>query len=164
MNDEAHIIVGALIEKDGKYLLVQELKEKCYMQWNLPLGHLDAGETILDGAIREVKEETGYDVRLTKLVDIQNHYGIGAYTFIKFTYLAEIIGGDPTERWSDEINDVKWFTSKEIRKMSQEGKVRGHSVDAVMHSIDTYESGKTLPLNTVKIIKRSTENGERKIK
>ena len=35
------VIVGGVIEKDGKYLLVQEAKETCYEKWNFPAGHLD---------------------------------------------------------------------------------------------------------------------------
>ncbi|MFV0485142.1 MAG: NUDIX domain-containing protein [Candidatus Saccharimonadales bacterium] len=152
MNDEAHIIVGALIEKDGKYLLVQELKKKCYMQWNLPLGHLDAGETVTEGAMRETKEETGYDVKLTKLIDIQNHYGEDSYVFVKFTYLGEIIGGDPSEIQTDEINDVKWFTHDELKSMHEEGKLRGGT--AILHSVEMFEQGAFLPVDTVKVIKR----------
>ena len=42
----AVIIVGGVIEKDGKYLLVQEGKPQCYKKWNLPAGHLEVGEDI----------------------------------------------------------------------------------------------------------------------
>lgn len=52
------IICGGVVEKDGKYLLVQESKAKCYGKWCLPAGHLDIGETLFEGAIREIKEET----------------------------------------------------------------------------------------------------------
>ena len=43
------VIVGGVIEKDGKFLLVQEAKEKCRGKWNIPAGHLDPNETIFDG-------------------------------------------------------------------------------------------------------------------
>lgn len=38
------VIVGGIVEKDGKYLLVQEAQKKCYGKWNFPAGHLDFGE------------------------------------------------------------------------------------------------------------------------
>ena len=59
-----HIVVGGILEKDGKVLLVQEAQEKCYGKWNIPAGHLDCGETLKEGAIREIKEETNIDVEI----------------------------------------------------------------------------------------------------
>lgn len=59
MSSNAKVVVGVVVEKDGKYLLVQEAKASCRGKWNLPAGHLDPGETIIDGAKREAKEETG---------------------------------------------------------------------------------------------------------
>lgn len=56
------IITGGIIEKDGKFLLVQEAKEKVYGKWNIPAGHLDFNETIFEGAKREIFEETGCKV------------------------------------------------------------------------------------------------------
>ena len=66
------VIVGGIIEKDGKYLLVQEAKEKCYKKWNFPAGHLDFNESLKEGAIREIKEETGCDVELDGVCYIAN--------------------------------------------------------------------------------------------
>ena len=66
------IVVGGIIEKDGKFLLVQEGKEECRGKWNIPAGHLEPNETILDGVKREVKEETGCNVELTGLLQIGN--------------------------------------------------------------------------------------------
>ena len=53
-----NVVVGAIIEKDGKYLLVQEAKKRCYEQWNFPAGRLEVNESLEQAAIREVKEET----------------------------------------------------------------------------------------------------------
>ena len=56
------VIVGGIIEKDGKILLVQEKKKSCYGKWNIPAGHLEPNESIMHGAIREIKEETGMEI------------------------------------------------------------------------------------------------------
>lgn len=66
------VIVGGIIEKNGKYLLVQEAKKKCYKKWNFPAGHLDFNESLEQGAIREIKEETGCDVELNGVCYIAN--------------------------------------------------------------------------------------------
>ena len=64
------VIVGGIIVKDNKVLLVQEAKKKCYGKWNIPAGRLELNESILSGAIREIKEETGCDVELTGILNI----------------------------------------------------------------------------------------------
>ena len=66
------VIVGGVIERNGKFLLVQEAKEKCRGKWNIPAGHLGSNETIFDGAKREIKEETGCNVELTGVLQIGN--------------------------------------------------------------------------------------------
>ena len=47
------IIVGGIIEKDNKILMVKEAKKKCYGQWNVPAGHLENGETIFEGLLEK---------------------------------------------------------------------------------------------------------------
>ncbi len=67
------IITGGIIEKDGKFLLVQEAQEKVYGKWNIPAGLLDFNETIFEGAKREIYEETGCKVELTGILCIGNY-------------------------------------------------------------------------------------------
>ena len=85
------IIVGVCIKKDGKILMVQEARKGVYKMWNFPMGHLDDKETIFEGAKREAKEETGYDIELTSIVSIQNFTN---NDIIKITFNANIISGD----------------------------------------------------------------------
>ena len=86
------IVAGCVIKKDNKILMVQEANEKYYGQWNFPAGHVDEGERIMEGAIREVKEETGCDVKLTGLLPIKTVYQndiptlIVEFTVIKMKY------------------------------------------------------------------------------
>ena len=106
------VIVGGVIEKDGKILLVQEKKEKCYGKWSLPAGHLDPNESIMQGAIREIKEETGCDVELTGIATIANKI-LEDDIFIEIIFttklLNESIKIDP-----EEILDVKWWDMEDI--------------------------------------------------
>ena len=64
------VIAGCVIEKDNKILMVQEGLDFCYGEWNYPAGHVDEFENITESAIREVKEETGLDVKLTSVLPI----------------------------------------------------------------------------------------------
>ena len=66
----AKIIVGCIIVKGSKFVLVKEAKKEVYGKWNLPLGHLKEGENIISGAKRESEEETGLRLNITGFVDI----------------------------------------------------------------------------------------------
>jgi len=65
-------VVSVYVIKDGKLLMVQENQPHCRGKWNLPAGHLDQNENMFDAAIREAKEETGLDVKLTGFLGVQN--------------------------------------------------------------------------------------------
>jgi 8-oxo-dGTP pyrophosphatase MutT (NUDIX family) len=114
------IVAGCLVVKDGKYLLVQESTKDIYGLWCLPAGQIDEGETIEEGAIRETREESGYDVSLVSKIGI---YHESIENKVKHVFEAEIVGGDATPQ-EGEILDVKWFTFDEIRKLNEDGKIR----------------------------------------
>ena len=83
-------MVGGVIEKNGKFLLVQEAKENCKGKWNLPAGHLEINETVFDNAKREIFEETGCNVELTGLLQI-SHRVFEDKIFVGFMFSAKII-------------------------------------------------------------------------
>lgn len=107
------VAAGAVIKQNNKYLLVQESMPSQYGLWNWPAGKVDVGETIEEAAIREGKEETGYDVELIRELGIwqDNTKHAAAHAFE-----AKIIGGELNFP-KDELLDVKWFTKEEIYSM-----------------------------------------------
>ena len=106
------IIVGGIVEKNGKILLVQEAKEKCYGKWNIPAGRLELNESITRGAIREIKEETGCDVKLTGIVSIVNGMS-GDNAFMAVIFSTELIN-EKIDYNKNEILDVKWYDIDEV--------------------------------------------------
>jgi 8-oxo-dGTP pyrophosphatase MutT (NUDIX family) len=114
------VVAGCLIRKDNKYLLVQEKQPKAYGLWNLPGGHVDKGEDIEAAALREAKEESGYDVELVDEIAIY-HESTGRP--VKHIFSAKIVGGKLLPQ-PEEILDVKWLTFDEIRDLQKNGKIR----------------------------------------
>ena len=116
----ARVVVGCIVYKDTKYLMVQEKQEWAYGLWNLPAGHVDKGELLEEAARREAKEETGYEVRLVHELGIYHHT---AQSPVKHAYEAEIIGGSMHAQ-EEEILQVEWLSYKEIEKLYKSGKIR----------------------------------------
>ena len=103
-----------LIYQEAKYLLIQEAKEEARGLWNFPAGRPEIGETIEQTAIRETKEETGFDIELIKPIG-ERESTINPGTYRKL-FLGKIIGGELKSQTKD-ILDVRWFTKEEIYEM-----------------------------------------------
>lgn len=119
MKNEPIVIAGCLIEKDEKFLLVQEAKPKAYGLWNIPAGHVDAGESIEQAAVRESKEESGFDVTIQRKIGTYmtgNNHEINVFT-------ANIVGGELAFP-ADEILDAGWFTRADIELLEASERLR----------------------------------------
>lgn len=116
---KAGVVVGCLIKRDGKYLLVRENPDGKAV-YNLPAGHVDKDEQLEVAAIRETKEETGYNVRLTEEIAL---YHETAAQSVKHVYLAEIVGGEEHAQ-EGEILEVVWKSFDEIQNLEQNGEMR----------------------------------------
>lgn len=129
-NIKVVVVAGVVIKKDSKYLLLQEKQQKAYMLWNFPAGHVDEGETFEQAAIREAKEESGYDVELIKKIGI---FPFNPPDAIRHIFEAKIIGGE-LKFLEDEILDAKWFTFEEIKQMKE--KLRGEWIIDVINTLE----------------------------
>ena len=140
------IIVGGIIEKYNKILMVKEAKKKCYGR-NVPAGHLENGETIFEGAIREIFEETGCKVRLKNVLPIMSK-DIEDTTLIIITFTTELLEENISFN-KEEILDVKWISKKELINMTDK-ELRDEK--RIKRTLKMLEENKVYPLDSIKIL------------
>jgi len=109
--------VRAAVFRDSKLLLVKEREDGC---WTLPGGWADVGDSPSSATVREVKEESGYDVKVRKLLalldrNLHGHPPIPHHAY-KLFFLCEILGGEAMT--GDETEDVAFFGEGEIPPLS----------------------------------------------
>ncbi len=109
--------VRGVVFQEAKILLVQERSDGL---WTLPGGWADVGDSPADAVVREIREESGFETRATKLLALldRNRHGHPPHVnhIYKIFIRCEIIGGSPTT--SHEIQDVGFFAEDEIPELS----------------------------------------------
>jgi len=127
--------VRAAVIKDGKILLVQESTDNC---WAMPGGWADVGNFPSEVAIRETKEESGFDVRPIKVIGVYDANRVGRrlefFHAFKIIFLCELIGGEA--KTSDETLDVKFFSFDELPSLSLNRTNEQHIDEIKKHLID----------------------------
>lgn len=103
------VATGAIFSLNGGIILVQRAIEPRCGKWVFPGGYVDRGEPLEAAALREVKEESGLDVRLTRLLGA---YSSPGNAVILIVYAGEVTGG--TLRTDDENQDIRPFPPAEI--------------------------------------------------
>ncbi|MBP6058329.1 MAG: NUDIX hydrolase [Nitrosomonas sp.] len=138
-----NVTVAAVIEQDGKYLLVEEEPEAgCGLFLNQPAGHLDPGESIIQGAIRETLEETAYTFVPEYLLGIyQWHSHRVDTTYIRFAFCGRVTHHDPERVLDDGILRAAWFDLDKIRQ-----RIQRHRSPLVMQCIQDHIAGKRYSL------------------
>ena len=128
------VVTGGILEKNGKFLLVQENQKICKGKWNIPAGGLDENESLIEGAKREIYEETGCKVEITGILEIINEIleGVNVVCFFFDTkIISENIKAD-----GEEISNVKWFTYEEILNMKDKLRANGYFLSTIKNKID----------------------------
>ncbi len=126
------IDVRAAVIKDGKILLVQETTDNC---WAMPGGWADVGDIPSEVAIRECKEESGFDVKPIKVIGIYDANRVGGrlelFHAFKIIFLCELIGGEATP--SEETLDVEFFDFNQIPALSVNRTNKMHLNEIQLH-------------------------------
>lgn len=102
--DDPKVAVGILAERRGRLLLVRRNHEPHTGEWSFPSGYVDGGEKLEEAALRETKEETGLDVRITRLLGAYSRSGVRV---IFIAYAARVTGG--RIQVGAECQDVRFF-------------------------------------------------------
>lgn len=145
--EKMHVIVGGVLEKEGKVLLVQEAQKKCYKKWNIPAGHLDCNETLMQGAIREIREETGYDVELTGILNIANRV-MKDDILVTIIFSTKIVR-ETSDYMTEEILDRKWYDYDDIlNNMDEELR----DLNFVKQPIANLKNNQIVPIDMINVL------------
>ncbi len=113
-------VAGAVVA-GGKVLLIRRGREPMLGIWSLPGGALETGETILDGVVREVLEETGLRVRpleLLAMLDriVRDEAGAVEYHYVLLDWLCDVVeeDGDVAATAGSDAAEVAWMGAEEI--------------------------------------------------
>jgi ADP-ribose pyrophosphatase YjhB (NUDIX family) len=142
---------GNLVKREGSYLLVREGKASAGGRYNLPAGKPELGETLIEAAIREAKEETGLDVAVGHIVGLyhcpRTSEGFGVLNVV---FASDVAGGEIVT--SDAHPEVRYFTRGEVADLSARRLLRGSHIELAM---DAHAAGQRLPLDLLRTVPAS---------
>ncbi|PNU18975.1 NUDIX hydrolase [Geothermobacter hydrogeniphilus] len=121
------VIVSCLVRNTSDEILLIRHPRR---GWELPQGHVESGEELLAAATREVREETGIEVRIERLAAIFSKLEPQPSAVI-FGFLGSAVGGQLTT--SDESLEVGWFDEKTARKLPEHPVNRERLSDLLNH-------------------------------
>lgn len=137
-----NVTVAAVIEREGRFLLVEEETSQG-LRFNQPAGHLEPDESLIAGAIRETLEESAYDFNPNHLIGIYRwHASQTNTTFLRFTFGGSLIAHHPERVLDQGIVRTVWLTIEEIRACQSR-----HRSPLVLRCCEDYLAGKRYPLD-----------------
>lgn len=146
------VTVAAVIEHEGRFLLVEEMTSDG-LRLNNPAGHLEPGESLAQGCVREVLEETAHQFSPTALVGVymarmqrapNNPDGSDDVTYLRFAYRGSLGAFDPARTLDTGIVRTLWMTPDEIRHSTER-----HRSPLVLQCMEDYLKGQCYPLELV---------------
>ena len=113
--------VGAIILERDRVLMAQRGKQPLKGWWSLPGGLLEIGEALTDGLRREVREETGLEVRPLGVLEVferimRDPAGALEYHYVLIDYICRTAGG--TLRAGDDVCAVEWVRRRDLARLA----------------------------------------------
>jgi len=140
-----NVVVAALVERDGKFLLVEEEADG-QVVLNQPAGHLDEGESLIDAVIRETLEETAWHVEPQALLGVYRWlHPTKALTYLRFAFIARALHEERGRTLDHGCLRALWLSPEEIRAFRNR-----HRSPQVERCLDDYLTGTCYPLDLLK--------------
>ncbi len=137
-----NVTVAAVVERDGKYLLVEE-ETDLGLAFNQPAGHLEKGEALIDAVVRETLEETAYRFKPMQLVGIYSwQHPTKDVTYLRFAFTGELRGYEAGRPLDTGIVAARWLTYDEVLATQER-----HRSPLILRCIDDLRAGKRYPLD-----------------
>jgi len=145
-NVRPRVTVAAIVERDKRFLLIEERDADSELVINQPAGHVEGGESVIAAVIRETFEETGWRFRPEALIGIYlwRRPAKGA-SFLRIGIAGSVDDHDPDSPLDDGIVRSLWLTREEL--LSEKIRLRS---PLVMKCIDDYLKGEHYPLSVLK--------------
>ena len=141
------VIVGTIILKDNKVLMVKETKKECYGKLAFPAGHLKDEEDVLEGAKRELMEETGYTAEIKKAFPLITFSGKRPMIMLHFLGDNEKL---IKEYDKEEILGIEWV---DIGNFEDLDKTQFRNYDVFETIINSIQKNQTYNLDLIKFLK-----------
>ena len=141
MPNSIHLTVATLVTKDEHFLMITET-DSDKIVFNQPAGHVEPGEDILNAAIRETLEETGWQVSLTGFVGIYTYKSeSNGITYYRICFAATPEYKDSLQTIDSDIAEVHWMTEQQIRTCENV-----HRSPLVLKCLEDFLEGPIYPL------------------
>jgi len=141
------VTVAAIIERDRKFLLVEE-ETSDGIRFNQPAGHLDPGESLIEAAAREALEETAHEFTPDALVGVYMSRYVSSRTKEEVTYLrfafAGVLGPEHDRPLDEGILRTVWMSRDELIATQDM-----HRSPLVLQCVDEYLAGRRHPLTMI---------------
>jgi ADP-ribose pyrophosphatase YjhB (NUDIX family) len=131
-----NVVVAAIVEREGKFLLVEEEADG-QVVLNQPAGHLDEGETLIAAVLRETLEETAWHIEPTALLGVYRWpHPTRPVTYLRFAFIARALHEETGRALDHGCLRALWLTPEEIR----DNRAR-HRSPQVERCLDDYLAG-----------------------
>lgn len=141
MPDKIHLTVATVVVRQNQYLMVKEFNSG-KLVINQPAGHVEPGEDIIDAAIRETYEETGWHVDINGFIGVYSSKSPNTgVTYYRLAFSAAVVSEDKHATIDTDIQQVLWLSAEQIRQNSKQ--LRS---DLVIECLNDFECGEIYPL------------------
>ena len=138
------VTVATIVARDDTFLVVEE-STSSGLRLNQPAGHVESGEAMIDAAMRETLEESGWRVTPTALIGIyQWRSPSSGETFVRFAFAADALTHDPLRPLDEGIVRAFWMPYAELAAARDR-----HRSPLVLRCVEDFRAGRRHPLDFV---------------